>query len=330
MTYPDLTLLPQLASFFDMSIDELMGYQPQLSKAQIKHYYLSLSQAFTSLPFDEAYSQWEQLVRKYYACYEFIFYMATLLLNYVIDLSQRVEGITQAMTLFIRVKEHSTDLALAKEAKHMEAQCLLLLGQAEKVVGLLAEESTTYDAIEPLLGAAYASLGKIDKAKEVMQVRLYESTISQVQLLGSLSGLVVDSISQLEMISIRLDAIITCFDLEHLHPGILFNTYLQLASAWLLAGDKERCLSWLERYTNLAVLAIYPLKLHGDDFFDALDGWIENELVIGSEMPRSAKVVKKSMVEAVSTSPVFASLHEETRFSQLVTRLKEGLEYESN
>ena len=29
---PDISLLPQLASYFDISIDELIGYQPQMEK----------------------------------------------------------------------------------------------------------------------------------------------------------------------------------------------------------------------------------------------------------------------------------------------------------
>ena len=36
---PDVLLLPRLASFFDVSIDELLGYEPQLSKEQIQKIY---------------------------------------------------------------------------------------------------------------------------------------------------------------------------------------------------------------------------------------------------------------------------------------------------
>lgn len=31
-SYPDITFLPQLSAFFNISIDELMGYEPQMSK----------------------------------------------------------------------------------------------------------------------------------------------------------------------------------------------------------------------------------------------------------------------------------------------------------
>ena len=29
---PDILLLPELATYFDVSVDELLGYEPQLSK----------------------------------------------------------------------------------------------------------------------------------------------------------------------------------------------------------------------------------------------------------------------------------------------------------
>ncbi len=36
---PDVLILPKLASFFDVSVDELLGYHPQLTKEQIRHFY---------------------------------------------------------------------------------------------------------------------------------------------------------------------------------------------------------------------------------------------------------------------------------------------------
>ncbi|MDE7239927.1 MAG: helix-turn-helix domain-containing protein, partial [Lachnospiraceae bacterium] len=45
-TMPDITILPQLASFFDIRIDELVGYEPQLSKEQIQKIYQELAAKF--------------------------------------------------------------------------------------------------------------------------------------------------------------------------------------------------------------------------------------------------------------------------------------------
>ena len=50
---PDILLLPQLAAFFDVTIDELLGYEPQLSKEQIQKIYLELAADFAKISFEE-------------------------------------------------------------------------------------------------------------------------------------------------------------------------------------------------------------------------------------------------------------------------------------
>ena len=44
---PDILLLPVLASYFDVSVDRLLGYEPQLSKEQIQEIYRRFSKAFS-------------------------------------------------------------------------------------------------------------------------------------------------------------------------------------------------------------------------------------------------------------------------------------------
>ncbi len=38
-SYPDILLLPELATFFNVSVDELLGYSPQLTGEDIKKIY---------------------------------------------------------------------------------------------------------------------------------------------------------------------------------------------------------------------------------------------------------------------------------------------------
>ena len=49
---PDVVLLPKMASFFDVTIDELLGYKPQLTKEQIQKVYLDLCTDFAALEFE--------------------------------------------------------------------------------------------------------------------------------------------------------------------------------------------------------------------------------------------------------------------------------------
>ena len=53
-TTPDILLLPQLASFFEVTIDELVGYEACLSGEQIRRCYKDLCDDFARLPFSRA------------------------------------------------------------------------------------------------------------------------------------------------------------------------------------------------------------------------------------------------------------------------------------
>ena len=53
MTYPDISLLPRLASYFNISIDELMGYKPQMDTADIRKWYSRLAREFAEGPFED-------------------------------------------------------------------------------------------------------------------------------------------------------------------------------------------------------------------------------------------------------------------------------------
>ena len=80
-SYPDITILPQLASFFNISIDNLIGYEPQLSKKDIRSIYLQLSNDFSNNPFEETVEKCQRLTQKYFSCYPLLFQIAVLLLN---------------------------------------------------------------------------------------------------------------------------------------------------------------------------------------------------------------------------------------------------------
>lgn len=80
-TLPDILLLPQLATLFNVSVDELIGYEPQLSMEAVNKLYLQLS-AEWSRDSANAYAHSEELIRKYYSCFPFLLQMAGLYLNH--------------------------------------------------------------------------------------------------------------------------------------------------------------------------------------------------------------------------------------------------------
>ncbi len=64
-SYPDVTFLPQLAAYFNISIDELMDYKPQMAKEEIRKLYRRLSSDFASKPFDTVMEDCHQIIKKF-------------------------------------------------------------------------------------------------------------------------------------------------------------------------------------------------------------------------------------------------------------------------
>ena len=112
------------------------------------------------------------------------------------------------------------------------------------------------------------------------------------------------------------------FSLRELHPGILLSCYLAIARGQAMLGETEKALRTLEDYTSLATGDIYPLRLHGNSYFDLLDEWLEDFLELGDYPPRNEALIRSSMTRALSDNPAFAILAEHPRFQSLIARLK--------
>lgn len=82
VSFPDITLLPKLATYFNVSIDELIGYEPQLTREQIKELYCQLKNIFANEKFEVAMAECRELEKKYYSCFPFLLQMAILYLNH--------------------------------------------------------------------------------------------------------------------------------------------------------------------------------------------------------------------------------------------------------
>ena len=261
-------MLPRLASFFNITIDQLMGYRPQLTPEEIRQIYMDLAKEFTVLPFGKALEHCREYIREYSSCYPLLFQMGTLFINHI-SLSPSSDEtrdlIKEALELFRKVKAYEKEPDLINGSTQMEAYCLLL---------------------------PYISLCPEDPAA------------------------LVESCCRLQKLS-------EIFCLDKLHPGTLLSCYITMAQSMLQSGKKKEALEMLDAYTQLASGNIYPLKLHGDEYFHLLDDWFEKAFIMGDYPPRNERTIRRSVTQALAENPFFFSLKEDPRFQKMVHKLKE-------
>lgn len=310
-TLPDIQILPLLASYFDTTLDELLGYERTLSKEQIKCLYHRLAQDFAEKPFEEVMEESEELVKKYYSCYSFLQQISVLWLNHAPlapDTARREQIWEHTVDLCNRIIENCRDIGICNNAIAIKCMIDLQSGNAQKVIETM-EEVVDVNRIEDkgiLLTMAYMTVGDVENADKTAQVCMYRSLSD---LLGFGLHLMMLHKSDWEYsmaIKKRLDGVAESFQIEKLNPNTAASYHYQAAVCLcnFLKEEAEQAeemiLHHLEQYTLSAKRLLKEgIVLHGDDFFTKLDEWFE-ELDLGIKGVRSEKLVKESVLEGLN------------------------------
>jgi len=96
-----------LASFFNISVDRLLGYEPQMAAGDIRSLHLELLNDFAAKPFNDVMNRCREIVKKYASCFPLLFQMGLLFLGYgetAKDDEQKISTLAEAKELFARVK----------------------------------------------------------------------------------------------------------------------------------------------------------------------------------------------------------------------------------
>ena len=335
LSLPDVLILPRIASFFDVTIDELLGYKPQLSKEQIEKLYAELSGDFANKAFDEVMKRCRLLVRQYYSCYSFLLQMAVLWLNHFMLSEDKEAGmgvLEEAAGLCRHIIDNCKEIGLCNDAVAVNAMIDLYLGKAEEVIEVLEETqnpmrlSTNGDSV---LIQAYQMMGDIEKAKDYTQISLYNHLLSMIGMSISYLTLYGDDFAKCETTILRVEKLAEAYALEKLNPGNIILFWYQAAIVYATSGNRQRTLEMLGKYVNIMDYYIKKedLTLHGDDYFDRLDMWIE-KLDLKGNAPRDMKVIYESAL-TIFGHPAFSTFSEDEDFIKLQESLiRKGEKYE--
>lgn len=327
-TYPDIYLLPELATYFSLTIDELLGYTPQLSREAIRNHYQRLSKAFVDEPFPVVMAECRSLIKKYYACLPFLLQMAVLLANHT-NLAKKDEqiGILQeAIELTRRVKAEATDSPMIHQANSFEAACQMFLGNPQEVLMLLGEEVKPYLGNEQLMANAYKMLGQVGKSHEILQVSLYQQLMGLVSASGKLLESQVVDHFQFDQTVRRVIGISKLYNLSSLHPFLYVTFLLECFTGYTQQKRLTLALESLSEMIQVLETISYPATLHGDRYFDALDDWIDDQLELSSMMPRNEQLVKESLSGYFKENPLIQEAYQtSSEFKNLLAKLTQVL-----
>lgn len=336
-SYPDILLLPQIASYFNISIDDLLGYSPILSTAQIKKLYQDLASDFAAKPFLDVMTEIDALVKKYHSCYPFLFQMSVLWLNHLSlapDQEAQCEMIDKIITLCNHIEKNCENITLCSESLAIRAIATLQKGSAQYVVEML---ENSYDPkhfshqIDTILIQAYQMTGNSSKAELLNQVSIYTQILSAISSSIQLIQLKnYEKESCIETIA-RTSCLIDTYEIDVLHPNTALQFYYHTALFYSVNGDPELARSMLKKFVNGSISFIEQgVTLHGDSYFTRLQEWLM-EFETEMATPRDLRVIMDS-VQAALTHPLLTDIVTHKDFIPTKKKLQEHIEqlYKSN
>lgn len=326
-SYPDITFLPQLGAFFNISIDDLMGYSPQLTHEDIKILYHRLAADFAAKPFADVMAECQTIIKKYYSCFSLLLQLSILFVNHhmlAADPDTAKAILKNAVALCQRIRTESDDLKLAQEALAIEAICYLMLNQPMDVIALVGETVRPLSTNTEMLAQAYQMTGNLDKASQVLQISMFQHLLMLVGVAPSYLMLNTSDLTRVETILTRTLGVAKLYNLDELHPNTMIQVYYAAAQVYAMNQNVDKALDYLASYTHVCISDFFPFALHGDDYFDAIQPWFE-DFDLGVGAVRSEVIIKQSMIDGLLTNPVFDPFKEDPRFLKLVKQLDEYL-----
>lgn len=177
-SYPDITLLPSIAAFFDISIDELLNYKVELSEDKVNKIIRECIVLFNSKDFYTAINKSEEYILRYKNSYLLKLKMASLFIMYLWKTNDE-ERIKKTKT---RIKELFQDIVQNSDKEQLVEQALYQLS------GIYGSEKKYDEAIEALnkirksevqkdvmLASIYIQKGDLKKGREIFQGELYKN-----------------------------------------------------------------------------------------------------------------------------------------------------------
>ena len=310
-----------MASFFEITIDELLSYKPQLTKYQIQKLYERLSNSISEENFDDIFKESEEYIKNYYSCWELQARMAQLYLNNYTFAKNKdfiLENIIKKCTL---VSENSKNNSLVREILGIKSTCYLILNKPLEVISLLEDLIKTPDSFELLLSAAYSSVGDLKKSESLLQKLIYINVIETLQAFPQIMILYKDNPKKLNNYFNKAISLSKLFNIDEINPTIVISIYLNSANIYALINKPLLAIDCIKNAIKLIKkISETDIQLKSNNFFDLIEDYF-NQLTLGKNPPRNKITILESFKNSILKNPTFEVLKQEPKYKNMIKNL---------
>ncbi|MGL5694202.1 MAG: helix-turn-helix domain-containing protein [Peptostreptococcaceae bacterium] len=261
-SYPDITILPSIARFFNTSIDNLLNYQIEISNEQVMEIAKECAILFEKDTVENAINKCEAYLREYPNNLFLKFRMGSLYMMSMASASSEEEAIKilhKAIEL-LEVSSTSEEQEISETSKFILSSLYTMdnkLDKAEEVLLSLPKINTDRD---DMLISLYINQEKLDKAKETLRTLTYKRISNIVTCLDNYAVIGIqenDSLKVKAILDIK-DNLIKEFDLEDIYGA---SSCIMRLGVYTKEKNVEKTIEYIEKMVDV-LRKEYDLKNH--------------------------------------------------------------------
>lgn len=257
---PDVSLLPRIAAYFSLSLDELFDWRDELTQEESAALYAEVY-ALGEKDLAAAHERLRELAAAHYSDVNLLLMLASLLTVWAAGMATpftpagekdgafEAAALTdEALALLDRVLELSTDPSTLYLAQQQKATTLFQAEQHEEAAALLEPLVRRQDAGAPtmLLASAYRKLGRDDDALDLLQTERLRAANFVLSSLMQEVGMRGDASFALAA-GDAAEAVFAALGMGAVNPFFSATMAFEVAETLRRAGEKDGALAALAR-----------------------------------------------------------------------------------
>lgn len=267
ISYPDITLLPVLATFFNVSIDKLLNFKIEISDEEVMKIFSKYEKIFSSGDLDKVIDKSKEYILKYPSSYYLKLRIAFLFTIYSwkgSDEKKIMDMIAYAIELFEDVAKNCTETKSVEEALFQLGALYPLIGEEDKAIEVLNKIYKT--ELEPnyILASIYIRKNELKKGRELFQTKLYKSINDVSHVCMGLANSYLKYEKDLNMVEKYYNLAINIKKIISSEEDSLWDLspeYLNFAQMYLLLNEKEKAIDILKNMIeNMKINDINKLR----------------------------------------------------------------------
>lgn len=350
---PDMSLLPRIAAYFSLTLDELFDWRDELTEAESAALYAEVY-ALAEQDLTAAHERLRTLASEHYSDANLLLMLASLLTLWAAGMATPLAAppeqdraadnepdapsdagalTDEALALLDRALEVAADPAILFLAQQQKATTLFQAERHEEAAALLEPLVRRQDAGAPtmLLASSYRKLGRDDEALQLLQTERLRAANFVLSSLVQEVGL-RDDAGFAQAADTAARAIFDTLDMGEMNPFFSASIAFEVAEALRRAGERNGALAALERAVKAAIdvpvnpvnpdPAVAKLWDHLSDHLDPArfgEAWAEHK---AHQTDALRATLRQNAAELVLSPEWRAFASDDVRYQKMVASLE--------